>query len=73
MSKYTSLHDIYTENTLGKKVVPLRERVQVFFKAESDQQPKVVGAIDDETAAKIKRKILNSSEGTVKILNDILE
>tara|TARA_R100000152_G_scaffold3751_1_gene1287 strand:+ start:1148 stop:2653 length:1506 start_codon:yes stop_codon:yes gene_type:complete len=73
MSKYTSLHDIYTENTLGKKVAPLRERVQVFFKAESDQQPKVVGAIDDETAAKLKRKILNSSEGTVKILNDILE
>jgi len=73
MSKYKSLLDVYSENTLGKKLQPLvRERVQVFFQTDDDQQPKVIGSIDDDTAEKLRRKILNSSEGTVKILNDIL-
>ena len=74
---YRSLADIYADNAY--KSVPklqrqsLNEGSLVMFKNDGEEKPQILGYVDDETAHKLQRQVLASSEGVVKIINGILE
>ena len=74
---YRSLADIYADNAY--KPVPklqrqsLNEGSLVMFKNDGEEKPQILGYVDDETAHKLQRQVLASSEGVVKIINGILE
>jgi hypothetical protein len=74
---YRSLADIYADNAY--KAVPklqrqsLNEGSLVMFKNDGEEKPQILGYVDDETAHKLQRQVLASSEGVVKIINGILE
>jgi len=77
MSKYRSLADIYSDNAF-KRVPKLQrqkvigEDVKIFFQTEIDDEPKIVGSLNDEQASKLRRKIINQSGGVASLLNDLL-
>jgi hypothetical protein len=78
MSKsYRSLADVYTGNAfkpvskLPRQVV--NEKVKVFFKSDNDTGPVAIGTIEDDEAARLKRKIFNSEKGVIKGVNDLLK
>ncbi len=80
MKKYVSLTNLYTEKVafrptpkLARQKVLLKDNVEVLFKHNEDETPRIIGTIDDAYSKILQRKIINKGGDTVKVIDKILK
>lgn len=75
MTKFKNYFDAFGKKhmSLKKKINILKEDIQVLFKKEGEEEPLIIGSIDDNFAKVLQRQILNKGGEIVQTLDKILK